>query len=45
MGPVGSAVGVRHMIGLLDQLTVDLISQRPQVLAGLQNSLDDWNGI
>lgn len=45
VGPVGGAVGVRDVIGLLDQLTVDLVSQWPQVLTGLQDSLDDWHGV
>lgn len=45
VGPVGGAVRVWHVIGLLDQLTVDLVPQRPQVLTGLQDSLDDWHRV
>lgn len=45
MGTVGRTVGVWDVIGLFDQLTVDFISQRPQILAGLQDSLDDWHRI
>lgn len=45
MGAVGRTVGVWDVIGLFDQLTVNLISQRPQVLTSLQDSLDDWDGI
>lgn len=32
---VGGAVGLRHVIGLFDQLTVDFISERPQILTRL----------
>lgn len=32
---VGGAVGLRHVIGLFDQLTVDFISEQPQILACL----------
>lgn len=35
VGAIGRTVGVRDVIGLFDQLTVDLISQWPQVLTGL----------
>ena len=45
MGAVGRTVGVRDVIGLFDQLTVNLVSQRPQVLTGLQDSLDDRHGV
>ncbi len=41
------AVGLGHVIGLFYQLTVHLISQWPQIVAGLQDALDDgdrvWN--
>lgn len=45
VGSVGGAVGVRHVIALFDQLTVDLVSQRPQVLARLQDPLHDGHGV
>lgn len=45
MGAVGGAVGVRHVVGLLDELAVDLVSQGPQVLTGLENPLDDWDRV
>lgn len=32
---VGRAVGLRHVIGLFDQLTVHFISERPQILTCL----------
>lgn len=45
VGAIGRTVGVLDVIGLFDQLTVHLISQWPQVLTGLQDSLDDWYGV
>lgn len=45
VGTVSGAVGLGDVIGLFDQLTVDLIAQFSQVLAGLQDSLDDGHGI
>ncbi|KAF3845032.1 hypothetical protein F7725_008195 [Dissostichus mawsoni] len=48
VSPVGGAVRLRHMIGLLDHLTIYLknrklvlIPERAQVLAGLQDALND----
>lgn len=32
---VGGVVGLRHVIGLFDQLTVDFISERPKILTRL----------
>lgn len=46
--PVGvacRAVWLRHVIGLFDKLAIDLISDWPEVLAGLQDSLDDGDGV
>lgn len=46
--PVGvarRAVWLRHMIGLFDKLAVDFISDWPEVVTGLQDSLDDGDGI
>lgn len=39
--------GVRggRVAGLLHQLTVDLVPEGPQVQAGLENPLDDGNGL
>lgn len=39
--------GVRggRVAGLLHQLTVDLVPEGPQVQAGLENTLDDGNGL
>lgn len=39
------AVGLGHMIGLFDQLTVHLVSQWPQIVAGLQDALDDGDRV
>lgn len=46
--PVGMAcraVWLRHVIGLFDELAVDFISDWPQVVTGLQDSLDDGDGV
>lgn len=45
MRAVSRAVGLRHVIGLFDQLTVDLVSERLQVMAGLQDALDDGHRV
>lgn len=45
VGAVGRAVGLQHVIGLFDQLTVHLVSEWPQVVAGLQDALDDVHGV
>lgn len=45
MGTIGKAVGVRDVVGLFNQLTINLVSQRPQVLTGLKDSLDDWHRV
>lgn len=42
---VCGAVGLGHVIGLFDQLTVHLISQWPQIMAGLQDALNDGNRV
>lgn len=42
---VAHAARMGHLIGLLDELTVQLIPQRPQVVAGLQDALDDRDGV
>ena len=45
VGAIGRIVGLGDMIGLFDQLTVDLVPEWPQVLAGLQDALDDWHRV
>lgn len=45
MSTVGRTVGVRDVVGLFDQLTVDLVPQRSQVLTGLEYALDDWHRV
>lgn len=42
---VAHTARVGHLIGLLDELTVQFIPQRPQVMAGLQDALDDRDGV
>lgn len=42
---VSRTVGLRYMIGLFDQLTVDLVSKRLQVVTGLQDALDDGHRV
>lgn len=34
-----------HLIGLLDELAVQLVPQRPQVMPRLQDALDDGDGV
>lgn len=38
---VAHTARMRHLGGLLDELTVQLVPQRPQVMARLQDALDD----
>ena len=45
VGTIGQTVGLGNVIGLFDQLTVDLVSEWPQVLAGLQDALDDGHRV
>lgn len=42
---VAHTARVGHLIGLLDELTVQFIPQRPQVVARLQDALDDGDGV
>lgn len=42
---VPHAPRVRHFIGLLDELTVELISERSQIMSCLQDTLDYRDGI
>lgn len=42
---VAWAAGLRRPRGLLDELAVDLVPQRPQLLARLKNALDDWHRV
>ena len=42
---IGWAAGLGHVIGLFDELAVDLVAQRPQVLARLQDALDDGHRV
>lgn len=34
-----------HLVGLFDELAVQLVSQRSEVMPGLQDALDDGNGV
>lgn len=42
---VSSAVGMGHMVRLFDQLAIHFITEWLQIMAGLQNALDDGYGI
>ena len=42
---IGRAVWVGHVIGLLDDLAVDLVAERAQVLTSLQDALDDGHRV
>lgn len=42
---VARAARLRHFVGLLDELTVQLISQRPEVVPRLQDALDYGDGV
>lgn len=42
---VAGAAGLRRPRGLLDELAVDLVPQRPQLLARLQDALDDGHRV
>lgn len=42
---VCSSIRGRCVAGLFHQLTVDLVTQGPQVQAGLEDALDDGNGL
>lgn len=45
MVKVPGAVGLWHMVRLLDQLAIDLVTEGPEVMAGLQDALDDGDGV
>ena len=45
VGAIGRSVWVWHVIGLLDELAVDLVAQGSKVVAGLQDALDDGSGV
>lgn len=42
---VAHAARVRHLVGLLDELAVQLVSQRPEVVPRLEDALDDGNRV
>lgn len=42
---VAHAAGMGHLVGLFDELTIQFIPQRPQVVPGLQDALDDRDGV
>lgn len=42
---VCSSIWGRCVAGLFHELTVDLVTEGPQVQAGLENTLDDGNGL
>lgn len=42
---VARIAGLGHMVCLLNQLAINLITEGPEVMAGLQNALDNRNGV
>ena len=42
---VAHAARVGHLVGLLDELAVQLVSQRPEVMPRLEDALDDGNRV
>lgn len=42
---VPRSVGLWHVVCLLDQLTVHLVPEGPEIMAGLQNALDNGDGV
>lgn len=42
---VPGAVGMWHVIRLLDELTIHFITKGLQIMAGLKNALDNWYGV
>ena len=42
---VAHAAWVGHLVGLLDELAVQLVSQRPEVVPRLEDALDDGNRV
>lgn len=39
------AVGLWHVISLLDQLTIDFIAEAPEIMAGLKDALDNGDRV
>lgn len=42
---VAHAARMGHLVGLFDELAVQLVAQGAEVMAGLQDALDDGNGV
>lgn len=45
MVKVSRIIGLWDMVGLLDELTVHLIAEGPEIMAGLQDTLDNRDGV